>query len=71
MQSEGRVDGAIAFAPRGTKGFGYDPLFLPSEAPGKTLAELDSAEKNQLSHRGRALRKLRPALERLVRGDSP
>ena len=64
----GRVDGSIAFAARGTNGFGYDPLFLPSEVPGKTLAELASEEKNRLSHRGRALRALLPALDRLARG---
>ena len=67
VQAEGRVDGSIALAGRGTNGFGYDPLFLPAEAPGKTLAELDSAHKNQLSHRGRALARLRPLLERLAR----
>jgi XTP/dITP diphosphohydrolase len=42
-------------------------LFLPAETPGKTLAELDSAEKNRLSHRGRALERLRPVLVRLAR----
>jgi XTP/dITP diphosphohydrolase len=66
--SEGRVDGDIAAAARGTNGFGYDPIFLPRETPGRTLAELSSAEKNRLSHRGRAVAKLRPALERLVQG---
>ena len=71
-RAEGRVDGRIAEAPRGTNGFGYDPLFLPREAPGRTLAELDSAEKNRLSHRGRALERLRALLQRLVRnGDLP
>jgi XTP/dITP diphosphohydrolase len=68
FRAEGRVYGAIAFAPRGTNGFGYDPLFLPTETPGLTLAELPSAEKNRLSHRGRALVGLRPALESVVRG---
>jgi len=66
-RAEGRVDGRIAEAPRGTNGFGYDPLFLPDETPGKTLAELGSAEKNRLSHRGRALERLRPLLLRLAR----
>ena len=71
-RAEGRVDGNIAEAPRGTNGFGYDPLFLPHEVPERTLAELDSAEKNRLSHRGRALGRLRPLLDRLVReGDLP
>jgi XTP/dITP diphosphohydrolase len=63
FRAEGRVNGAIAFAPRGTNGFGYDPLFLPAETPGLTLAELPSAEKNRLSHRGRALVGIRPVLE--------
>jgi XTP/dITP diphosphohydrolase len=71
-RAEGRVDGRIADAPRGANGFGYDPLFLPDEAAGRTLAELESAEKNRLSHRGRALQRLRPLLERLAReGDLP
>ncbi len=71
-RAEGRVDGRIADAPRGANGFGYDPLFLPDEAPGRTLAELEAAEKNRLSHRGRALERLRPLLDRLSReGDLP
>jgi XTP/dITP diphosphohydrolase len=54
---EGTLDGRIAAAPRGTHGFGYDPVFeLP--ALGKTLAELDEASKNALSHRARAARAL-------------
>ena len=65
--AEGRVDGAIALEPRGSGGFGYDPLFLPAETPGRTLAELGSEEKNRLSHRGRALEQLRPTLVRLAR----
>jgi len=65
--AEGRVDGAIALAPRGTLGFGYDPLFLPAETPGRMLAELGPEEKNRLSHRGRALEQLRPTLVRLAR----
>ena len=54
--AEGTWRGEIAHAPRGSNGFGYDPLFLlPS---GKTAAELDPAEKNRISHRGIALAKL-------------
>jgi len=68
FRAEGRIYGSIATAPRGTNGFGYDPIFLPDETPGRTLAELPSAEKNRLSHRGRALEGLRPALEMLARG---
>ncbi len=67
FRAEGRVDGSIAREPRGENGFGYDPLFLPRETPGRTLAELESAEKNRLSHRGRALASLQPLLERLAR----
>jgi XTP/dITP diphosphohydrolase len=71
-RAEGRVDGSIADAPRGTNGFGYDPLFLPRETPGRTLAELDATEKNRLSHRGRALQRLRPVLVQLARdGELP
>jgi XTP/dITP diphosphohydrolase len=67
LHEEGRVDGSIALAGRGTNGFGYDPLFLPAETPGRTLAELETEEKNHLSHRGRALERLRPVLARLAR----
>jgi XTP/dITP diphosphohydrolase len=55
--SEGIWRGEIALEPRGTGGFGYDPLFrLP--ARGRTSAELDAQEKNRISHRGQALSKL-------------
>ncbi len=67
LREEGRVDGSIARAPRGSNGFGYDPLFLPAETPGSTLAELGAQEKNRLSHRGRALQRLRPHLALLGR----
>lgn len=54
---EGRIDGSLSFAPRGGNGFGYDPLFLPRDG-NLSLAELSEAEKNQISHRGRAAQKL-------------
>lgn len=60
---EGRCKGRIADSPRGQGGFGYDPLFLPDEAPGRTMAELSPAEKNAISHRGRAFRQLPAALQ--------
>lgn len=60
---EGVVEGTIVREPRGTGGFGYDPVFLVT-GTGRTMAELSSAEKNRLSHRGRALASLRTALER-------
>ena len=57
LVAEGRWHGEIARAPRGTNGFGYDPLFLVKEI-GKTAAELDPVHKNRISHRGIALQKL-------------
>jgi len=59
---EGRCEGTIGHTYRGTGGFGYDPLFWPSEHPGKTMAELTMDEKNAISHRGRAFRLLRDLL---------
>lgn len=59
----GTVEGHIGFAPRGSEGFGYDPLFYPDAFGGeKTLAEVSQAEKNDISHRGCALRRLRAIL---------
>ena len=55
--AEGLWHGEIARAPRGTSGFGYDPLFFLPQL-GRTAAELAPPEKNRVSHRGRALRKL-------------
>lgn len=54
---EGIVEGHIAQCPSGSEGFGYDPLFIP-EGSAKTFAEMTPDEKNALSHRGRAVRKL-------------
>jgi len=54
----GSVEGRIGHAPKGNEGFGYDPLFLPDETPGKTMAELSIEEKNVISHRGNALKAL-------------
>jgi XTP/dITP diphosphohydrolase len=54
---EGTCEGRMAEAPRGTGGFGYDPVFVPAEAGGeRTMAELSDAEKDRISHRGRAVR---------------
>ena len=55
---EGLLEGSIARSPRGSEGFGYDPVFVPAGASGRTLAELTPEQKNELSHRGRALRAL-------------
>jgi XTP/dITP diphosphohydrolase len=51
---EGAVDGVITEEARGSNGFGYDPVFEPLEGGGRTMAEMSTAEKNQLSHRARA-----------------
>jgi XTP/dITP diphosphohydrolase len=62
---EGRCQGVLAAEPRGERGFGYDPAFLPDEGPhGLTMAELSDAEKDAISHRGRAAR----ALQAWLRG---
>jgi len=55
---EGECEGFVAFEPRGDEGFGYDPVFIYPPV-GKTFGELDPAYKNQVSHRGAALSKLR------------
>lgn len=57
----GRVDGRIIDSPRGTGGFGYDPYFYSIEL-GRTFAEVSAAEKESVSHRGRAVRALLDAL---------
>jgi non-canonical purine NTP pyrophosphatase (RdgB/HAM1 family) len=56
------VEGRIIHTPRGANGFGYDPLFL-IDALGKTTAELDPDQKHQVSHRGKALRRLRAMMD--------
>jgi XTP/dITP diphosphohydrolase len=61
----GEWPGTIVRAPRGANGFGYDPIFVP-EGHDVTSAELPSAEKDRLSHRGRALRLLLPTLHKLA-----
>ena len=55
---DGVAEGVIAEEPRGTEGFGYDPVFGPAGGRGRTFAEMSLAEKQALSHRGRALRAL-------------
>ena len=67
------VEGAIVRDPRGSNGFGYDPLFLIEEL-GKTTAQLPADQKHRISHRGKALRQLRELMQRTgvfhVAGDS-
>lgn len=58
FQAEAEYHGWIAEAPRGTSGFGYDPIFVGEDTGGRTLAELDAGSKNQRSHRRRALEQL-------------
>jgi XTP/dITP diphosphohydrolase len=60
---EGRCTGTMAPAPRGSGGFGYDPIFIPDDRDdGRTMAQLTAAEKDAISHRGRAARALRDHL---------
>jgi XTP/dITP diphosphohydrolase len=58
----GTVHGSIATTPRGANGFGYDPVFVPDDGAGRTLAELSDGEKHAVSHRGRAFRAMAEAL---------
>jgi XTP/dITP diphosphohydrolase len=62
---EGTCEGAMAPAGRGTRGFGYDPVFVPDDASagGRTMAELTDEEKDAISHRGRAARALLATLD--------
>ncbi|MEG0776977.1 MAG: RdgB/HAM1 family non-canonical purine NTP pyrophosphatase [Raoultibacter sp.] len=58
--AQGTIEGRIGYAPRGSEGFGYDPLFFPNEFDGaKSLSEVSQEEKNVISHRGNALRELK------------
>jgi XTP/dITP diphosphohydrolase len=61
----GRLDGALTREPRGTGGFGYDPIFLPAGQT-RTTAEMSPSEKDAISHRGRALRALAPTVGLLL-----
>jgi XTP/dITP diphosphohydrolase len=65
--AEGRLYGRLVRAPRGTNGFGYDPIFLPDSSE-LTTAEMEPAAKDAISHRGRALRALAPAIAELLPG---
>jgi XTP/dITP diphosphohydrolase len=59
---EGRVDGTLVWPPRGDKGFGYDPMFVPTGHE-QSFGEMDPAEKHTISHRARAFEKLLAALK--------
>ena len=67
VEARGECPGTLAYAPKGTGGFGYDPIFfLPSLK--KTFSELTAQEKNAISHRGNALRKFKTELENYLNG---
>ena len=63
LQFEGIVEGTIVHEPKGDKGFGYDPVFIPNGYQ-KTFAELSSNEKNKISHRANAIEKLVAFIEK-------
>lgn len=66
ITADGTCEGSILDAPRGTGGFGYDPLFLLLS--GETMAEMDHATKNAISHRGLAMRSIEPRLRVYLAG---
>lgn len=67
LATEGRVHGRLAREPRGTNGFGYDPIFLVDDDEShRTLAELSDTEKNAISHRGKAFRSMIPLLRQTL-----
>jgi XTP/dITP diphosphohydrolase len=68
--SEGAVHGSLIREPRGSNGFGYDPIFVPDGST-QTTAELSPADKDAISHRGRALRALAPAIAVLAARSGP
>ena len=65
IQTEGKVEGIIAEEKIGTGGFGYDPIFFVPEL-GKTIAQITPEEKNKISHRGNAIKKLKEMLTELL-----
>jgi XTP/dITP diphosphohydrolase len=67
IETQGTLEGLIAQSPAGCNGFGYDPIFF-APGPGKTVAQLTPDEKNAISHRGNAIRKLKPLFAGLLAG---
>jgi len=65
-ETQGTIEGVIIDAPMGENGFGYDPIFFVTKL-NKTVAQLASDEKNLISHRGNAIRKLKPLLKQLLK----
>lgn len=66
VSTEGRCEGSIARTPRGSGGFGYDPLFIVSEMEGRAMAELSEEERAHVSTRSRAVNALKPEIVRLL-----
>ncbi|HZQ79989.1 MAG TPA: RdgB/HAM1 family non-canonical purine NTP pyrophosphatase [Acidimicrobiia bacterium] len=66
LAATGDVDGVIATEAKGERGFGYDPVFIPTEGDGRTFAELLPVEKHAVSHRGRAFRALAAEVAKLL-----
>jgi len=64
--AEGQCRGEIALVPKGSHGFGYDPVFFIPKL-GKTMAEIDPEMKNRISHRARALEKLKAILPQFIK----
>ena len=64
--SDGKCEGTLALEPRGSRGFGYDPIFIP-RGYGQTFGELSDEVKGQLSHRSKALSKVRTFLEQFLK----
>ena len=67
VATRGEVEGVIAAAPSGENGFGYDPVFVPTEGDGRTFAQMTAAEKHAVSHRGRAFAALAETLTAFTR----
>ncbi len=66
LSSEAAIEGRIGYEEKGTNGFGYDPIFMVPEY-GKSTAELTEEEKNEISHRGKALRMMKEQLKAIDR----
>jgi XTP/dITP diphosphohydrolase len=62
LAAEGVCEGRIAQRELGTRGFGYDPVFIPADGDGRSFSQMSDSEKNEISHRGRAFRALVVAL---------
>ncbi len=68
IETQGTLEGLIIGKPIGENGFGYDPIFFVPQL-NKTVAQIDSVQKNLISHRGHAVQKFKPLLEKLLSGE--